>query len=251
MTSLTISIFLGALISIATITLTVLLGVWTYRDAQNKGLNGILWTAVVVLVPSYIGLIIYLIVRMDNNKVICSDCNTAVNGKNKFCSNCGVNLVPIVDVSEEVEEFKRSQRKVLIGFFSTLAGIVILSIFMIACVITGALRVAGDTVKWVSKIDGVTLEKKLEEALGNVDVLFDEDEIHINGNRDEITFYDKDDNVLIYMDGSEGIIDVNLKGIRALLEKYNIDYNEEMSEEELEKAIEKEMKKAVQDAMDE
>ena len=62
MTGIAISILMGALVAIAAIALMILLGVWTYRDAQNKGMNGILWTAVVILVPSCIGLIIYVIV---------------------------------------------------------------------------------------------------------------------------------------------------------------------------------------------
>ena len=69
MGSISISIFLGALIVVAVLALMVLLCVWTYRDAQHKGMNGILWTLVVLLVPSFVGLIIYLVVRIDAKKV--------------------------------------------------------------------------------------------------------------------------------------------------------------------------------------
>lgn len=251
MTSIVISIFMGALVSIAAIALTILLGVWTYRDAQNKGMNGILWTAVVILVPSCIGLIIYLIVRMDNNKVTCSNCNTAVNGKEKFCSNCGMELIPVVEVSQNEASFKKSQRNILIGFFSTLAALVVFSIFMIAFLIAGSLKIAGDTVKWISQMDVVEWEDTLEDALGDLDVLFDEDEIHVKIGNDEVTLTDKNGNKLVYVDGSKGIVDVDLKDIKVLLDKYNIEYDETVSEEEIEKEVQREIKEALEEALDE
>lgn len=251
MTSIVISIFMGALVSIAAIALTILLGVWTYRDAQNKGMNGILWTAVVILVPSCIGLIIYLIVRMDNNKVTCSNCNTAVNGKEKFCSNCGMELIPVVEVSQNEATFKKSQRNILIGFFSTLAALVVFSIFMIAFLIAGSLKIAGDTVKWISQMDVVEWEDTLEDALGDLDVLFDEDEIHVKIGNDEVTLTDKNGNKLVYVDGSKGIVDVDLKDIKVLLDKYNIEYDETVSEEEIEKEVQRQIKEALEEALDE
>lgn len=250
MTSIAFSVFLGALLVIALIALAILLGIWTYRDAESKGMSGILWTAVVILVPSCIGLIIYLIVRMDNNKVTCSNCNVAVDAKNKYCSNCGVELVPVVDLSEDEEAFKKSQRSILIGFFSTLGAVVILAIFMVACLITGALKAAGDAFKWISRMDGVTWENTLEDTLGDLDILFDEDEIHVAIEGDEITLTDKDGNKLIYINGSENTVDVDLKDIKILLDKYDIEYDDSISEKEIEESIKREVKDALEDAMD-
>lgn len=250
MTGIIFSVFLGALISIATIALAVLLGVWTYRDAQNKGMNGILWTAVVILVPSCIGLIIYLIVRTENAKVVCSNCNTAVNGKNKFCSNCGVELVPVVDVSDEQETFRKSQKHLLIGFFSTLAAVVILSILMVAFLVTGVMKLAGDTVKWISELDVIQWEDTLEDTLGDLDVLFDEDEIHVHVDEDEVTLTDKNGNKLVHVDGNTNSVDVNLQDVKALLDKYNIEYDESIDEEELEESIKMEVEEAIEDALE-
>ncbi|MGN0154748.1 MAG: hypothetical protein ACI4A3_09865 [Lachnospiraceae bacterium] len=250
MTGIAVSIFLGALVTIAAIALMVLLGVWVYRDAKNKGMNGILWTAVVILVPSCIGLIIYLIVRMDNEKVICSNCNTAVNGKNRFCSNCGVELVPVVDTSEQADAFKKSQRNILIGFFSTLAVIIVLSIFMIASLISGVIGIAGDTIKWISNLDSVKWEETLQDTLGNMDVLFDEDEIHIKVEDDDVTIKDKNGNILVHVDGDAESVDVDLKDIRALLDKYDIEYDEDIDEEEMEQKLREEIEKAVEESME-
>lgn len=250
MTGIAISILMGALVAIAAIALMILLGVWTYRDAQNKGMNGILWTAVVILVPSCIGLIIYLIVRMDNNKVTCSNCNALVNGKEKFCSNCGVELVPLVEVSQNEETFKRSQRNILIGFFSTLAALVVFSIFMIAFLIAGTIKIAGDTVEWISKLDVMEWEDAVGNALGDLDVLFDEDEVHIKVDNDEVTFTDRNGNQLIHVDGDNGAVDINLKDIKVLLDKYNIQYDDTVSEEEIEREVQREIEEAKEDILD-
>lgn len=40
----------------------ILLAVWVYKDAEKRGMGGVLWL-IVVLIAGIIGLIIYLIVR--------------------------------------------------------------------------------------------------------------------------------------------------------------------------------------------
>ncbi|MDE6627113.1 MAG: zinc ribbon domain-containing protein [Lachnospiraceae bacterium] len=248
MTHFAISILLGALISIAIFALAVLLGVWTYRDAHNKGMNGFLWTVVVILVPGCIGLLIYLIVRMDYNKVICSNCNERVDGRSRFCANCGMELVPAVETPQDEEAFKRSQRNILIGFFSTVAAIIVLSVFMVAFLIIGGLRLAGDTIKWVSKWSSVDWENTLEETLGGLDVLFDEDELHITIGDDMVVFTDKDGENLIRLDGRKGRMDIDIKGLRSLMDKYGIEYDHSMDDDELRREIEDEFREAIQDA---
>ena len=52
---------------IGTIVVSVLIGIWVYRDANSRGMEGVLWL-IVVLVGSLVGLIIYLIVRRDHPK---------------------------------------------------------------------------------------------------------------------------------------------------------------------------------------
>jgi putative membrane protein len=42
----------------------ILLCIWVYRDAESRGMSGVLWL-IVVLVAGIIGLIIYLVVRKD------------------------------------------------------------------------------------------------------------------------------------------------------------------------------------------
>ncbi|MGQ9720739.1 MAG: PLDc N-terminal domain-containing protein [Candidatus Jordarchaeum sp.] len=42
--------------------LAIVLGVWVYRDAEERGMEGVIWL-LIVLLTGIIGLIIYLIVR--------------------------------------------------------------------------------------------------------------------------------------------------------------------------------------------
>jgi len=77
--------------------------VWVYRDAESRGMNGALW-ALLIFVGNVIGLIIYLIVRNENDiitatnqqmqnfagkTVACSNCSAAVMQKYDYCPHCG------------------------------------------------------------------------------------------------------------------------------------------------------------------
>ncbi len=42
----------------------ILLCIWVYRDAESRGMSGVLWL-IVVLLTGIVGLIIYLVVRKD------------------------------------------------------------------------------------------------------------------------------------------------------------------------------------------
>jgi len=42
----------------------ILLCIWVYRDAESRGMNGVLWL-IIVLIAGLIGLIIYLVVRKE------------------------------------------------------------------------------------------------------------------------------------------------------------------------------------------
>lgn len=52
------------LIPIVWFIIAILLCIWVYRDAESRGMSGVLWL-IIVLVAGIIGLIIYLVVRKD------------------------------------------------------------------------------------------------------------------------------------------------------------------------------------------
>jgi Na+/H+-dicarboxylate symporter len=42
----------------------ILVGIWVYRDAEARGMSGVLWLLIVILL-GLLGIIIYLVVRKD------------------------------------------------------------------------------------------------------------------------------------------------------------------------------------------
>ncbi|MFH1943059.1 MAG: zinc ribbon domain-containing protein [bacterium] len=73
--------------------------VWVYKDAERRGMNGILW-ALLVFIGNLIALLIYLIVRSDNlptsDRTLatrpCSNCQKPVTPNYVFCPHCGTRL---------------------------------------------------------------------------------------------------------------------------------------------------------------
>ena len=43
----------------------IFIAIWVYRDAESRGMSGVLWL-IIVLIAGLIGLIIYLVVRRDH-----------------------------------------------------------------------------------------------------------------------------------------------------------------------------------------
>ena len=70
----------------------ILIGVYVYRDAKSRGMDGLLWTLIAVLTPSFIGLIIYVAMRAQNTVAVCAHCGHSVNPGYAVCPNCGASL---------------------------------------------------------------------------------------------------------------------------------------------------------------
>jgi heme/copper-type cytochrome/quinol oxidase subunit 2 len=45
----------------------ILLAIWVYRDAESRGMNGVMWL-IILFIAGIVGLIIYLIVRKDKTQ---------------------------------------------------------------------------------------------------------------------------------------------------------------------------------------
>jgi len=86
------------LVGIAWFIIGILLCIWVYRDAERRGMNGVLWL-IVVLIAGIIGLIIYLVVRKEKGAPppsapppvtrVCVSCGRVVPPDVKFCPHCG------------------------------------------------------------------------------------------------------------------------------------------------------------------
>lgn len=82
-------IILAVLLCIA---IPIFLGVFVYSDAKSRGMEPLLWALIAVLVPSFIGLIIYLVVRRDHVVLSCPNCGCNVQENFVSCPNCGHRL---------------------------------------------------------------------------------------------------------------------------------------------------------------
>lgn len=68
---------------------------WIYRDAESRGMNGLLW-ALLVFIGNLIALIVYLIVRSETDRnrsapsrISCPDCDKSIEGQYAYCPYCG------------------------------------------------------------------------------------------------------------------------------------------------------------------
>ncbi len=73
----------------------VLIGVYVYRDAVQRGMNAALWTLVAVLAPALVGFIIYLLVRSSYSDLKCPSCAATVTEQYTVCPKCGARLKAI------------------------------------------------------------------------------------------------------------------------------------------------------------
>ncbi len=100
-------LFLGAMLILA-----LIIGVYVYRDASRRGMNAILWTLVAVVIPSAIGLLIYLLVRGNRTGLHCPSCGMEVAQDWQVCPKCARPL-PQSETADDGGRKDRSIWKVL------------------------------------------------------------------------------------------------------------------------------------------
>ena len=91
--------FSDSFFSLALVVIWIFVIVWVYRDAERRGMNGLLW-ALLVLIGNIIGLLIYLIVRSDGIPSFkegaatqaCPSCQKEVDTSFVFCPYCAARL---------------------------------------------------------------------------------------------------------------------------------------------------------------
>lgn len=67
--------------------------VFVYRDAQKRDMNAIGWALIAVLVPLFLGLIMYLLCRKPLVEMQCPQCGAGVTPQTKVCPQCGNKFV--------------------------------------------------------------------------------------------------------------------------------------------------------------
>lgn len=140
--------FIGMFVATAIISISImiLMGIYVYRDASQFDMSPVLWVVVVLLVPNFLGLIIYLIVRsgkkkekicmgcgkgIDREFLTCPYCNKAqvhncpscgeeVRDDFKICPKCSEELEVVLDKSNE--SLEKSQKKIVIAIVVLIVG---------------------------------------------------------------------------------------------------------------------------------
>ena len=87
-----ISILVIPLLMLLLVAVPVLIGLYVYRDSKVRGMNSALWTLVAVLAPGFIGLIIYLVARIDYTGTKCAKCGGNIRPSFAVCPYCGISL---------------------------------------------------------------------------------------------------------------------------------------------------------------
>lgn len=79
---------------IISLLIQIFLAIFVYKDSKKRGMEPILWTLIVIFVPNFIGLIIYLVIRSTHksnpyiNELKCNNCGTTIQKDWKVCPNC-------------------------------------------------------------------------------------------------------------------------------------------------------------------
>lgn len=71
----------------------LLLTGYVYADAKRRGMNALLWTLLVILIPKAIGFIAYFLLRKPL-LIPCPNCGTEVGSDFPYCPKCGHALTP-------------------------------------------------------------------------------------------------------------------------------------------------------------
>ena len=103
----------------------VCLAVWVYRDAKARGLNAALWTAVVLLVPSFIGLLLYLLIGRNQTVGLCPACGAGIQGGIGYCPRCGKSLGDSGEGAEPMKPLPKTGKGALIAFIVCIAVMVV------------------------------------------------------------------------------------------------------------------------------
>ncbi|MGC2109069.1 MAG: zinc ribbon domain-containing protein [Candidatus Korobacteraceae bacterium] len=72
---------------------TILLIGYIYADAKRRGMNAVLWTVLVILIPKPIGFIAYFLLRKPL-VTPCPNCGSGIGTDFRYCSKCGYAVSP-------------------------------------------------------------------------------------------------------------------------------------------------------------
>lgn len=80
--------FIFPIVTILLLVYFIGLGTFVYIDAPKHGMQKWLWILVVTLVPNFLGLVVYLIIRSINEKETCINCGKTIEKDYNICPYC-------------------------------------------------------------------------------------------------------------------------------------------------------------------
>lgn len=78
---------------VITLIIKIIIVLYVYNDSKSREMKQYLWSLIVFIIPSYIGLIIYLIFRNRNEYTSCPNCHFKIKKKSTICTNCNQILI--------------------------------------------------------------------------------------------------------------------------------------------------------------
>jgi len=76
-----------------TLIIKFIIMIYIYNDSKSKEMITSFWILLILLIPSYIGLIIYLIFRKRNEYTSCPNCHFKIKRKTTICPKCNQVLI--------------------------------------------------------------------------------------------------------------------------------------------------------------
>jgi len=140
-----------SILGVLFIFIPVMIGVYVYRDANTRGMNAPLWTLIAVLAPTFIGLIIYLIVRTDHTTFQCPKCNQALEASWEICPKCGEPVPEGIKVSPAIGQKDKGLDKILLA-------VILIPLLIVILLIVGLFIFRTANYGSMNSVDGMPIE---------------------------------------------------------------------------------------------
>ena len=140
-----------SILGVLFIFIPVMIGIYVYRDANTRGMNATLWTLIAVLAPTFIGLIIYLIVRTDHSTFQCPKCNQVLEASWEICPKCGEPVPEGIKVSPVIGQKDKGLGKILLA-------VILIPLLIVILLIIGLFNFRTTNYGSIGSADGMRIE---------------------------------------------------------------------------------------------
>lgn len=101
----------------------IFISLWVYKDAKSRGLNGFLWSMLVLFLSGSLVFLIYILVVRKERNIQCRNCNFNQSEKLVYCGRCGSEI----KIDRYEEDLNKNTNKV---FLNIGIGLLIISMIM-------------------------------------------------------------------------------------------------------------------------